>query len=173
MVAFRIISTKLFDNISITVILVNSLVMMMDDPTSDPTPFFETMENVFLALYTIEMVMKILGFGFIMAPNSYIRDPWNILDFVIVVSSYPALFQDPNQDSEGSFNMGSLRAFRVLRPLKTISSIKGLKVLMQALFQAMPLLRDTIIILLFFFAIFAIGGTNLMSGMLKNRCYSI
>jgi len=174
MVAYRVISTKLFENISIMVILVNSLVMMMDDPTSDPTPFFATMENVFLALYTLEMVFKILGLGFIMAPNSYIRDAWNILDFVIVVSSYPALFQDPNVNSdEGSFNMGSLRAFRVLRPLKTISSIKGLKVLMQALFQAMPLLRDTIIILLFFFAIFAIGGTNLMSGMLKNRCYSI
>jgi hypothetical protein len=37
----------------------------------------------------------------------------------------------------------------------------------------MPLLRDTIIILLFFFAIMAIGGTNLMSGQLKNRCINI
>lgn len=44
---------------------------------------------------------------------------------------------------------------------------------MQALFGAIPLLRDTIIILLFFFIIFAIGGTQLMAGNLKNRCISI
>lgn len=62
-------------------------------------------------------------------------------------------------ESSSSVDLSGLRVFRVMRPLKTISSIKGLKVLMQALFGAIPLLRDTIIILLFFFVIFAIGGT--------------
>lgn len=62
-------------------------------------------------------------------------------------------------DQSSSVDLSGLRVFRVMRPLKTISSIKGLKVLMQALFGAIPLLRDTIIILLFFFIIFAIGGT--------------
>jgi len=60
-----------------------------------------------------------------------------------------------------------------MRPLKTISSIKGLKVLMQALLSAIPLLRDTIIILIFFFIIFAIAGTQLLTGNLKNKCVSI
>ena len=36
--------------------------------------------------------------------------------------------------------------------------------------KALPLLRDAIIVLLFFFLIFAIGGVNLFSGMLKQRC---
>ena len=35
---------------------------------------------------------------------------------------------------------------------------------------ALPLLKDTLIILVFFFLIFAIGGVNLFSGMLKSRC---
>jgi hypothetical protein len=35
---------------------------------------------------------------------------------------------------------------------------------------AIPLLKDTIIILLFFFLIFAIGGLNLFSGQLMKRC---
>jgi len=60
-----------------------------------------------------------------------------------------------------------------LRPLKAISSIKGLKVLIVALFSAMPLLRDTLLILLFFFIIFAIGGCQLVGGELKMRCYNI
>ena len=76
-------------------------------------------------------------------------------------------------ESSSSVDLSGLRVFRVMRPLKTISSIKGLKVLMQALFGAIPLLRDTIVILLFFFIIFAIGGTQLMSGSLKNRCFAI
>ena len=60
-----------------------------------------------------------------------------------------------------------------MRPLKTISTIKGLKVLMKALFSAIPLLGDTIIILMFFFLIFSIAGTQLLAGNLKHRCVAI
>ena len=51
-----------------------------------------------------------------------------------------------------------LRSFRVIRPLRTISSIQGLRVIVSALINAMPLLRDSILVLLFFFLIFAIAG---------------
>ena len=34
----------------------------------------------------------------------------------------------------------------------------------------MPMLQDTILVLIFFFLIFAIGGVNLFSGVLKQRC---
>lgn len=44
---------------------------------------------------------------------------------------------------------------------------------MVALFSAMPLLRDTLLILLFFFIIFAIGGCQLVGGELKFRCFNI
>lgn len=37
----------------------------------------------------------------------------------------------------------------------------------------MPLLRDTILVLLFFFLIFAIAGVQLFSGVLMNRCFNI
>lgn len=65
-----------------------------------------------------------------MGSGAYLKDSWNILDFIIVISSYPALFEDPNDVTSSSVSISGLRAFRVLRPLKTISSIKGLKVLM-------------------------------------------
>ena len=35
---------------------------------------------------------------------------------------------------------------------------------------SLPFLKHTIIVLLFFFLIFAIAGVNLFSGMLKQRC---
>ena len=56
------------------------------------------------------------------------------------------------------FNLTVLRAFRVLRPLKTIKSIKHLKMLLTALFSSISLLKDTMIILVFFYIIFAIAG---------------
>jgi len=111
------------------------------------------MDTLFLALYTIEMGLKIIGLGFVFNRGAYLRDAWNVMDFVIVVTAYlPLILQG------GSLNLSGLRAFRVLRPLKSISSIEGLKVIVSALLSSLPLLRDTIIVLIFFFFIFAIAG---------------
>ena len=67
----------------------------------------------------------------------------------------------------GTLTVNSLRVFRVLRPLRTVSSIKGLKILMQALFSAVPLLLDTMMVLIFYFMLGAIAGTQVFSGSLK------
>ena len=123
------------------------------------------------------MFLKILGLGLIFAKNAYLKDPWNILDFVIVLSGYATLITEGSAasgDSGGeSLDLAGLRVFRVMRPLRTVSSIKGLRVLMQALLQAIPLLRDTVIILAFFALIFAIAGTQLLAGNLKHRCFAV
>ena len=90
MAANSIISTKLFDNGTFFVIMLNTLVMMMDNSatSNDPHPFFEIAEKYFLYTYTVEMIMKIVGMGLIRGENSYLRDEWNILDFFIVASSW-------------------------------------------------------------------------------------
>jgi hypothetical protein len=61
------------------------------------------------------MVLKILGMGFILNENSYLRDGWNIIDFVVVVVGYVQLFI-----KDSNINLGGLRTFRVLRPLRSI-----------------------------------------------------
>jgi hypothetical protein len=113
------------------------------------------------------MVLKILGLGFALNRGAYLRDPWNILDFFIVMTGYLQLMLQGV-----SFNLSGLRVFRVLRPLKSISSVAGLKMIVTALLNSLPLLRDTIIVLFFFFFIFAIAGLQLFSGYLKRRCVS-
>lgn len=60
---------SMFESISISVIVVNSLFLAMDDPLRDPseTPAFMTAaDDVFQYLYTIEMVVKIVSLGFIL-----------------------------------------------------------------------------------------------------------
>lgn len=45
----------------------------------------EVAEYVFLAVFTMEAVLKIIAYGFLFHPGAYLRNGWNILDFVIVV----------------------------------------------------------------------------------------
>lgn len=177
------IETKAFDNISIFVIILNSIVMVVEGEgdSGNPSPAFKILEDSFLGLYTAEAIFKIFGKGFIIGEDAYLKDYWNLLDFGIVASSYATLLipnEDEGSSSKGDeedagFSPASLRVFRVLRPLKAISSIRGLKVLIVALFSALPLLRDTLMILFFFFIIMAIAGLQLMGGELKNKCYNI
>ena len=91
-----IITTKAFERVSIMVILFNSMTLAMEDPQAvSTTEFADLLENLFLTLYTIEMILKIIGLGFMFSgPESYMRDYWNLLDFTIVVSSYFTVAQD-------------------------------------------------------------------------------
>ena len=61
----------------------------MEDPTNEENSAFSIIiENLFLSLYTLEMLLKIIGLGFVLNKGSYLRDPWNILDFIIVTLAY-------------------------------------------------------------------------------------
>lgn len=141
--------------------------LILDDPTStQTTPTQQAIELFFLITYTTEMSLKIIGLGFVFNKNAYLRDGWNILDFCIVVSSLLS------EAGGSTVNLNSLRSLRVLRPLRTISSIRALKILLATLISAIPALINTIIILSFFFLIFAIGGVQLYKGLLKQRCFN-
>lgn len=45
----------------------------------------ERIEYIFLVIFTVECVMKIMAYGFMMHPGAYLRSGWNLLDFTIVV----------------------------------------------------------------------------------------
>jgi hypothetical protein len=38
----------------------------------------------FLIIYLLEMMFKVVSKGFIINKFSYLRNPWNILDFIVV-----------------------------------------------------------------------------------------
>ncbi len=48
----------------------------------------EKVEYVFLVIFTIECVMKIIAYGFVAHSGAYLRNSWNLLDFTIVVIGY-------------------------------------------------------------------------------------
>lgn len=128
----------------------------------------DVFDKVFLALYSLEMILKICGRGFLFNKGAYLWDAWNILDFVIVLSGY---FELMNFGS--GVNIGVLRSFRVLRPLRTISGIEGLWIIVISLLDSIPLLRDVVAILMFFMIVFSIAGIQIFSGQLKKLCVDL
>lgn len=67
--------------------IINVFDLMIHDIISDTgTPFFqERVEYVFLVIFTLEAIMKIIAYGFMLHSGAYLRNGWNILDFIIVV----------------------------------------------------------------------------------------
>ena len=54
-----------------------------------------------------------------------------------------------------------------------MTAIKGLKTLVSAVISSLPLLQDTIMILISFFLVFGIATLQLLSGVLKQVCVNI
>ena len=106
------------------------------------------------------MFLRIFSLGFVWKKGSYLRSAWNQLDFVCVVTGYLGMI------GGGDTSLNGVRAFRVLRPLRTINQIEGLRTIVQSVVGSFALLQDTILILIFFMLIFAIGGLNLFMGLL-------
>ena len=105
--------------------------------------------------------------GFLFNKGSYLRDIWNALDFFIVVTSLLPYVINL------SFNISALRAIRVLRPLKTITKVKALKMIVKTLFLSFSLVMNSFVILLFVIIVFGIAGTQLFSGQLKYKCMEL
>ncbi|CAL8268665.1 unnamed protein product [Lota lota] len=117
----------------------------------------------FTAIYTFESLVKILARGFCVGEFTFLRDPWNWLDFCVIVMAYVTEFVNLG-------NVSALRTFRVLRALKTISVIPGLKTIVGALLQSVKKLSDVMILTVFCLSVFALIGLQLFMGHLKQKC---
>ena len=93
MIAMNIIKRKSFEAFIIFIIFSNCMTLTMSKANQEPTSVETTIENIFQGIYTVEMVLKILGMGLIFNKGAYLRDYFNMLDFFIVVSAYLSMMQ--------------------------------------------------------------------------------
>uniref|UniRef100_A0A4W6BT44 Sodium channel protein n=1 Tax=Lates calcarifer TaxID=8187 RepID=A0A4W6BT44_LATCA len=130
---------------------------------SNPPEWAKNVEYTFTGIYTFESLIKILARGFCVGKFSFLRDPWNWLDFSVILMAYVTEFVDLG-------NVSALRTFRVLRALKTISVIPGLKTIVGALIQSVKKLSDVMILTVFCLSVFALIGLQLFMGNLRQKC---
>uniref|UniRef100_A0A8C4XV08 Voltage-dependent R-type calcium channel subunit alpha n=1 Tax=Falco tinnunculus TaxID=100819 RepID=A0A8C4XV08_FALTI len=141
-------------------------------PEDDKTPMsrrLEKTEPYFIGIFCFEAGIKIVALGFVFHKGSYLRNGWNVMDFIVVLSG---ILATAGTHFNTHVDLRTLRAVRVLRPLKLVSGIPSLQIVLKSIMKAMvPLLQ---IGLLLFFAIlmFAIIGLEFYSGKLHRACYT-
>ncbi|XP_053706427.1 sodium channel, voltage gated, type VIII, alpha subunit a isoform X6 [Synchiropus splendidus] len=158
-VAIKILIHSLFSMIIMCTILTNCIFMTF----SDPPEWSKQVEYTFTGIYTFESLVKITARGFCIDGFTFLRDPWNWLDFMVISMAYITEFVDLG-------NVSALRTFRVLRALKTISVIPGLKTIVGALIQSVKKLSDVMILTVFCLSVFALIGLQLFMGNLRHKC---
>ncbi|XP_043989281.1 sodium channel protein type 4 subunit alpha B-like [Gambusia affinis] len=158
-ISIKILVHALFSYFIMFTILTNCFFMAM----SDPPTWTKYLEYTFTGIYTFESAIKIFARGFCLVPFTFLRDPWNWLDFIVIIMAYVTEFVDLG-------NVSALRTFRVLRALKTISVIPGLKTIVGALIQSVRKLADVMILTVFCLSVFALIGLQLFMGLLRQKC---
>ncbi|XP_047501360.1 voltage-dependent calcium channel type A subunit alpha-1-like isoform X32 [Penaeus chinensis] len=163
-----------FEYAVLLTIIANCVVLAMEEhlPDGDKTPLAQDLEKTepyFLFIFCVEASLKIIALGFVLHPKSYLRNIWNMMDFVVVVTGFITLF---GQDAI-EVDLRTLRAIRVLRPLKLVSGIPSLQVVLKSIIKAMAPLLQIGLLVLFAIVIFAIIGLEFYSGALHKTCYSL
>ncbi|XP_058869420.1 sodium channel protein type 8 subunit alpha [Acipenser ruthenus] len=158
-IAIKILIHSVFSMIIMATILTNCVFMTF----SNPPEWSKQVEYTFTGIYTFESTVKIIARGFAIDGFTFLRDPWNWLDFCVISMAYVTEFVDLG-------NVSALRTFRVLRALKTISVIPGLKTIVGALIQSVKKLSDVMILTVFCLSVFALIGLQLFMGNLRQKC---
>ncbi|XP_074544873.1 voltage-dependent R-type calcium channel subunit alpha-1E-like isoform X3 [Halichoeres trimaculatus] len=170
--ARRIIEWPPFEYMILATITANCVVLALEQhlPGEDKTPMAKRLEKTepyFIGIFCFEAGIKLVALGFVFHKGSYLRNGWNVMDFIVVLSG---ILATAGSHMNIPVDLRTLRAVRVLRPLKLVSGIPSLQIVLKSIMKAMiPLLQ---IGLLLFFAIlmFAIIGLEFYSGKLHQTC---
>ena len=165
---------KWFDIFITLAIVVNSFLLastdyeirLRPDYESGWTPIQAKIDFVFSIIFIIECVVKNIAMGFVGHKKAYLRDPWNCLDFFIVLISIISMLPIPG----GSDSLKALRTFRILRPLRSINKMPTMRQQIQSLLSSIPGLMRVFFFIIFIFCIFAIFGTNQFLGQQYQFC---
>ncbi|KZC09354.1 Sodium channel protein 60E, partial [Dufourea novaeangliae] len=149
-------TNQYFDYVVMATIILNCAFLAM-------TETIEEAEYIFLAIYTAEMVIKSIAKGFALNKYTYLRNPWNWLDFVVITSGYATIGMEVG-------NLAGLRTFRVLRALKTVSIMPGLKTIINALLHSFKQLAEVMTLTIFCLMVFALFALQVYMGELRNKC---
>uniref|UniRef100_A0A8C2L8T4 Voltage-dependent L-type calcium channel subunit alpha n=1 Tax=Cyprinus carpio TaxID=7962 RepID=A0A8C2L8T4_CYPCA len=187
--ALHLVEWKPFDIFILLAIFANCVALGVskpfpEDDSNATNHDLERVEYVFLIIFTVETFLKILSYGLVMHPSSYIRNGWTLLDFVIViVGLFSVVLETATHKSgettshtpgkPGGLDVKALRAFRVLRPLRLVSGVPSLQIVLNSIMKAMVPLLHISLLVLFVIIIYAIIGLELFIGRMHRTCYFI
>jgi len=166
-----LIESPIFDNFILCCILLNSLLLVCYQYRGAPTPqtnpsnlLINFIGDILTWIFMVECIFKIIGWGMFFEQGTYLRDGWNVMDFIVVTSGAVEML------GLGGGGLGFLRLFRVLRPLRSLNRVPEMKKLVNSTMSAVPRLSNVAIMGAFLFTVFAIIGMTFFRGVFYRRC---
>ena len=168
LLAILLVESRFFEPVVALCIVANVGVMAWNSPVDPPgTPKADVIaqcEVVFRWIFTAEMLIRMIAYGVFAHRQSYLRNAWCLLDFVVVSFAWlPALYP-------GFGNFTGLRTLRTVRPLRTLRFVPGMSTLITSLLGSLPQLGTVAGLCAFVFLVFGIVGEQLFQGALHYRC---
>eukprot|EP00698_Gefionella_okellyi_P011869 TRINITY_DN3156_c0_g3_i1.p1 TRINITY_DN3156_c0_g3~~TRINITY_DN3156_c0_g3_i1.p1 ORF type:complete len:1594 (-),score=373.42 TRINITY_DN3156_c0_g3_i1:2-4783(-) len=167
-VIIRFYRWQFFEIIALFFIVLDCVVMAANSPLNprDSTVFriLEGFDIACVAVFTVESVIRIVAMGLVVAPQSYLRSPLNVLDTCIIIVSWATFWST-------GYLLWWLRAIRIFRPLRSIRALPGLRDLTRALVSTFVDILPLILMLFMFYSMYAIMGTYFFAGTFRNFCF--
>ena len=124
----------------------------------------QNLDIAITSIYATEALLKIIAYKFVFATHSYLRDPWNIIDFVSLLISISSWFS--------SNGLGFFKALRAFRILKISRHFQGLKLILTSLAFSMPMIIILCLFALTVLLIFGLFPVKYLKGSLY-KCVSL
>lgn len=173
--AIRTVDSTWFTYLMILIIALNAAFMAIWDPVKSiyqmpslRNDIVQSTELFFQLAYTLELILKLLAWGvYLEGKNTFFRRFWNWFDFIVVILGWAAFGWDLSTNNGAS---PLLRAIRVLRPLRGLQYVYGLRVLNNTVVRSLEQLGDVALFLLITYFFFAVVGLTIFRGKLHQRC---
>ena len=168
----EIVRHAYFEQFTLTLILLYSVLLMIDSEVAEKDKYgkacVDSISNVISLSFIIEIFIRVTASGFAMNQHSYMRDPFNCFDFVLVITIFLQygleIIAFVNHATKSSKTLNNARhivtvakVFRTLRPLRLLKSL-GMRNTVECLIAAIPNMANALMINFLFLYIFSILG---------------
>ncbi|PKR57632.1 MULTISPECIES: ion transporter [Thalassospira] len=145
----RFIESSRFQNFITAVIALNAIILGLETSSTIMDvagPFLHALDQIAVAIFVVELAMKLFVYRL-----SFFKRSWNVFDFTIVaITLLPA--------GQG---LSVLRALRILRAFRLISTVPSMRKVVEALMRAIPGMISVLTLLSLVFYVSAVMATKL------------
>ena len=115
---FKLVTHNFFEHFINLIIFISALELALNNPLNDPNGVMSTilfyLDIITTLIFTLEAILKIITYGLTLnGKTSYLRNHWNMLDFIIVIISIISFIPDMR-------SIKLVRVLRIVRPFRII-----------------------------------------------------
>lgn len=152
----------LFNTFVMLLIILNTIILATDKYPAPEIDLINKTNRLFNILFAMECIIKLLSLKF----KDWKQDPFNIFDFVIVLSSSLEMIMAQQSGGGAIGVISALRAFRLIRLIKLARSNHTLRCLLDSIAHTIVAIGNFMVILAIFIYVFALLGMQMFAGRL-------